>query len=253
MQSERGFERGVSCVASRHRTTFGRGGLRHALGCTSDHPRQALLSTSRAVIQVTAREVISRCCEINEHGAGGRTSFGLPSITFRRTTMITTTRRRRGIIATAAFGARRNRGRRHRAERVWRQTARSPSTARVPDAGTTELPDPFGNVKELGPLNSNTTKIGVIHSAAVPTLDTTNPNGQVDLRRAWLDTERDTGTEPRLAVLRVGARRQQRQRLHRLRVHAERRARRAVPTTRPPRPSSSPAATRGRTARPATS
>lgn len=62
----------------------------------------------------------------------------------------------------------------------------------IPDANTTELPDPFGNVKELGPKNSNTTKIGVIHSAAVPMLDTTNPNGQVDLRRAWLDTERDT-------------------------------------------------------------
>jgi hypothetical protein len=62
----------------------------------------------------------------------------------------------------------------------------------IPDANTTELPDPFGNVKELGPKNSNVTKIGVIHSAAVPMLDTTNPNGQVDLRRAWLDTERDT-------------------------------------------------------------
>jgi len=62
----------------------------------------------------------------------------------------------------------------------------------VPDAGTTELPDLTGNVKELGPLNSNTTKIGVIHNDAVPTLGLTNPNGQVDLRRAWLDTERDT-------------------------------------------------------------
>ena len=62
----------------------------------------------------------------------------------------------------------------------------------IPDANTTELPDPFGNVKELGPKNSNVTKIGVIHGAAVPMLDTTNPNGQVDLRRAWLDTERDT-------------------------------------------------------------
>ncbi|HSU02705.1 MAG TPA: hypothetical protein VLK03_09170 [Nocardioides sp.] len=65
----------------------------------------------------------------------------------------------------------------------------------VPDAGVTELPpDASGNVKELGPLNSNTTKIGVIHKDAVPTLDLTNPNGQVDLRRAWLDTERDAAT-----------------------------------------------------------
>ena len=64
----------------------------------------------------------------------------------------------------------------------------------IPDANTTELPDLFGNVKELGPLNSNTTKIGVIHNDALPTLGLTNPNANVDLRRAWLDTERDTST-----------------------------------------------------------
>ncbi|MEO8329915.1 MAG: hemagglutinin, partial [Candidatus Nanopelagicales bacterium] len=64
----------------------------------------------------------------------------------------------------------------------------------VPDGGTTQLEDPEGNVKELGPLNSNTTKIGVIHKDAVPTLGLTNPNGQVDLRQAWLDTARDTTT-----------------------------------------------------------
>jgi hypothetical protein len=62
----------------------------------------------------------------------------------------------------------------------------------VPDAGATELPDLFGNVKELGPKNANTTKIGVIHNAAVPMLDTTNPNGQVDLRRAWLASGKNT-------------------------------------------------------------
>ena len=61
----------------------------------------------------------------------------------------------------------------------------------VPDANTANLSDLFGNVKELGPANSNTTKIGVIHNDALPTLDTTNPNAQVDLRQAWLDTERD--------------------------------------------------------------
>ena len=64
----------------------------------------------------------------------------------------------------------------------------------IPDGGTANLPDPFGNVKELGPLNSSTTKIGVIHNDALPTLDLTNPNAQVDLRQAWLDTERDTST-----------------------------------------------------------
>jgi hypothetical protein len=65
----------------------------------------------------------------------------------------------------------------------------------VPDANTAELPDLFGSVKELGPLNSNTTKIGVIHADAVPTLGKTNPNAQVDLRRAWLDTERESGKD----------------------------------------------------------
>lgn len=64
----------------------------------------------------------------------------------------------------------------------------------IPDQGTTELVDLYGNTKELGPLNSNTTKIGVIHNDALPTLGVTNPNGNVDLRRAWLDTARDPGT-----------------------------------------------------------
>jgi hypothetical protein len=64
----------------------------------------------------------------------------------------------------------------------------------VPDAGAENLPDVFGSVKELGPLNSNTTKIGVIHNDAVPTLGLTNPNAQVDLRQAWLDIQTDPGT-----------------------------------------------------------
>ncbi|MFC4827304.1 hemagglutinin, partial [Agromyces aurantiacus] len=65
----------------------------------------------------------------------------------------------------------------------------------VPDTGTTEITDLYGNVKELGPLNSNTTKIGVIHNDALPTLGETNPNAQVDLRRAWLDVAQDTSTQ----------------------------------------------------------
>ncbi|HEX5857348.1 MAG TPA: hemagglutinin [Microbacterium sp.] len=64
----------------------------------------------------------------------------------------------------------------------------------VPDPDTSQLADLSGSVKELGPLNSNTTKIGVIHSDAVPTLGLTNPNAQVDLRQAWLDTEREAVT-----------------------------------------------------------
>jgi hypothetical protein len=58
----------------------------------------------------------------------------------------------------------------------------------IPDAGTTNIPDPTGNQKELGALNSSTTKIGPINADVVPTLGFTNPNGQVDLRNAWLDT-----------------------------------------------------------------
>lgn len=62
----------------------------------------------------------------------------------------------------------------------------------VPGADADQnLDDPQGNVKELGPLKSSTTKIGVIHNDAVPTLGLTNPNGQVDLRQAWLGTDTD--------------------------------------------------------------
>jgi len=67
-----------------------------------------------------------------------------------------------------------------------------------PNPGTTpsrNFDDPEGNVQELGPLNASTTKIGVIHSDAVPTLGTTNPNAQVDLRQAWIDTKREAGKD----------------------------------------------------------
>ncbi|RPF28799.1 hypothetical protein [Georgenia muralis] len=64
----------------------------------------------------------------------------------------------------------------------------------VPDADAFLFEDGFGNAQELGPLNSNTTKLGVIHSAAPPMLGTTNPNAQVDLRNVWLDTE-TSGTD----------------------------------------------------------
>lgn len=68
----------------------------------------------------------------------------------------------------------------------------------VPDVFTpalTPIPDDNGNTQELGPLNNATTKIGVIHSDAVPTLGTTNPNAQVDLNTAWLDTARVDGDD----------------------------------------------------------
>ncbi len=58
----------------------------------------------------------------------------------------------------------------------------------VPDDGATVFDDPFGAVAELGPVNSNLTKLGVINTAVPPMLSMTNPNAQVDLRRVWLDT-----------------------------------------------------------------
>ncbi len=51
--------------------------------------------------------------------------------------------------------------------------------------------DPTGNAQELGPLNGNPTKVGVIHAAAPPMLDFTNPNNQVDLQRVWLTRGKD--------------------------------------------------------------
>lgn len=70
-------------------------------------------------------------------------------------------------------------------------------SAVVPGTGDHDqtLGDPEGNVKEPGPLNSNTTKIGVIHNDEVPTLGFTNPNGQVDLRQAWLGTKEAGGDD----------------------------------------------------------
>lgn len=64
----------------------------------------------------------------------------------------------------------------------------------IPDtaAADGELTDLFGAVKELGPKNASNTKIGVINKAAAPMLDYTNPNAQVDLRKAWLDLQRDS-------------------------------------------------------------
>ena len=54
--------------------------------------------------------------------------------------------------------------------------------------------DPHGNVKELGPLNGSTTKIGVINTAVPPMLEVTNPNGQVDLGSVWLSTRTAANT-----------------------------------------------------------
>lgn len=65
----------------------------------------------------------------------------------------------------------------------------------VPDGGAIVFPDDSGNTKELGPLNSNTTKLGVINTDAVPTLGTSNPNGQVDLVNVWFDSNSANDTD----------------------------------------------------------
>jgi hypothetical protein len=62
----------------------------------------------------------------------------------------------------------------------------------VPDAGVPEFQDPQGNFKELGPLNGNATKIGVINSASPPMLEFTNPNANVDLDAVYLQTQQAT-------------------------------------------------------------
>jgi hypothetical protein len=56
--------------------------------------------------------------------------------------------------------------------------------------GPAQTPDPFGNTKELGPVNGTNTKVGVIHSAVPPMLAFTNPNGQVDLKNIWTQTSK---------------------------------------------------------------
>jgi hypothetical protein len=58
----------------------------------------------------------------------------------------------------------------------------------IPDADTTEYVDPNGSTKELSAINSNATKIGVIHTALVPMLGYTNQNSQVDLNMVWIDS-----------------------------------------------------------------
>jgi hypothetical protein len=65
----------------------------------------------------------------------------------------------------------------------------------VPDAGSVMFGDLAGNNKELGPANSNTTKLGVIHNDALPTLGLSNPNGQVDLVNVWFDTNTAEGKD----------------------------------------------------------
>ncbi len=62
----------------------------------------------------------------------------------------------------------------------------------VPDSNCcAEFRDPFGNISELGPVNSSATKLTSISSASAPMLEFTNPNSSTDLATIWLDTQAD--------------------------------------------------------------
>ncbi len=61
-------------------------------------------------------------------------------------------------------------------------------------AGSTKTVDPNGSTKELGPINSSTTKIGVINTAPTPMLGLTNPNSSVDLNTVYTQTAVDSAT-----------------------------------------------------------
>ena len=41
----------------------------------------------------------------------------------------------------------------------------------IPDPGTVSFPDPVGSVKELGPANGSSTKVGVINTADTKMMD----------------------------------------------------------------------------------
>jgi hypothetical protein len=62
----------------------------------------------------------------------------------------------------------------------------------VPDnANMAFFPDPVGSTTELGAINSNTTKLGVVHTDALPTLGFNSISPGNDLSGIWLDTKRD--------------------------------------------------------------
>src|SRR5262245_41488817 len=59
-------------------------------------------------------------------------------------------------------------------------------------AGVKKTGDPSNNSDELGPVNGSNTKVSVIHAAATPMLEFTNPNNQTDLNTIWTQTAKHT-------------------------------------------------------------
>ncbi len=57
------------------------------------------------------------------------------------------------------------------------------------------ITDSNGSAKERGPVNSNTTKMGEIHTAPVEMLGDTNPNGNTDLHRVFSQSAKAINTD----------------------------------------------------------
>jgi len=55
----------------------------------------------------------------------------------------------------------------------------------------TKANDPSGATKELGPKNGSPQQLGDIHTATIPMLADTNPNGNNDLNAIWTQTQQD--------------------------------------------------------------
>jgi hypothetical protein len=62
--------------------------------------------------------------------------------------------------------------------------------------GSTTPPELSGANKERGPINSNTTKVGVINTAPPPMLGDTNPNSNTDFNTVFAQSTKDSGAVP---------------------------------------------------------
>lgn len=68
-------------------------------------------------------------------------------------------------------------------------TKNSKTEPPVNPGAATKVTDLSGNDKELGPKNGSPQQLGDIHTAAIPMLADTNPNGNNDLNAIWTQTQ----------------------------------------------------------------
>ena len=66
--------------------------------------------------------------------------------------------------------------------------------SKSPTGAALKVADPSGASKELGPKNGSPQQLGNIHTAPIPMLADTNPNGNNDLNAVWTQTEEVTST-----------------------------------------------------------